>query len=111
MFFEFTQNNSGGNFDFNESLGITHYVIIEANDFRKANDKAENIGLYFDGSLDCPCCGNRWYEQWGDVPGHKTPKIYGMTPTKYVKAKDSCLWMKKGFEVAVHYKNGQIKWY
>lgn len=74
-FFYYSQNNSGGIFD--EDLG--YGVIIEADNAKKANQKAEDIGLYFDGcrdGLDCPCCGDRWYEcSEGDET--ETPEIYG----------------------------------
>ena len=60
-FYEFPQNNTGGEWD--KILGYT--VIIEAETPEKANEKAEEIGIYFDGvdnDIDCECCGDRWYE-------------------------------------------------
>lgn len=60
-FYEFSQNNSGGSFECNESL--THRVLIEAQDSDEANRIAESLGMYWDGveeGMDCPCCGNRW---------------------------------------------------
>lgn len=62
MFYEFQQNNSGGSFTISEKDGIGQIVIIEAKDYREANERAEEIGLYFDGcykGLDCSCCGDR----------------------------------------------------
>lgn len=64
-FFDFSQNNSGGSFVFDEQRGITHFVIVEAMDADHANSVAENIGLYFNGcesGNDCDCCGDRWSE-------------------------------------------------
>lgn len=60
-FYEFPQNNTGGTWD--RILG--YVVIIEAENPEKANEKAEEIGIYFDGTKygrDCPCCGDRWCE-------------------------------------------------
>lgn len=60
-FYEFRQNNSGGAFDQDENLSVV--VLIEAESARAANEKAESIGIYFDGcasGTDCPCCGDRW---------------------------------------------------
>lgn len=58
-FYIFDQNNSGGYW--NKILG--YVVIIEAETPEKANEKAEEIGIYFDGvenDIDCECCGDRW---------------------------------------------------
>ena len=58
-FYTFPQNNAGGEWD--KILGYT--VIIEAETPEKANEKAEEIGIYFDGvdnDIDCECCGDRW---------------------------------------------------
>ena len=78
-FYTFDQNNSGGSFINSDSKGISEYVIIEAKNAKEANNKAENIGIYFDGCSngnDCSCCGDRWYETCeGD--GYENPSIYG----------------------------------
>lgn len=68
-FFAFSQNNSGGSYDINASRGIGKVVVIEAENASDANEKAEEIGLYFDGRYDCDCCGNRWSQQWDDEKG------------------------------------------
>lgn len=60
-FYTFEQNNTGGTWD--KDLG--YVVIIEAENPKQANEKAEEHGLYFNGvmnGIDCPCCGDRWYE-------------------------------------------------
>jgi hypothetical protein len=49
-FYEFDQNNSGGSFVVNDK--VCRRVII---------DKAETLGVYFDGWGDRSCCGNRWH--------------------------------------------------
>lgn len=64
QWFEFSQNNSFGEWDHDPDTGIGYEVWIEATGPEHANERAEQIGLYFDGS-DCPCCGNRWHETWG----------------------------------------------
>ena len=78
-FFHFSQNNSGGSFDINET--VAHHVIIEAHSATEANSIAVNIGIYFNGcdtGADCSCCGDRWYETYG--AGNDTPLIYGKPP-------------------------------
>lgn len=64
-FFRFRQNNSGGSFVQNDKVDVT--VFVEAEDADAANERAESIGLYFDGcrvGRDCSCCGDRWYRAW-----------------------------------------------
>ena len=78
-FYEFIQNNSGGSFVNSEKDGICEYVIIEALNANDANNRAEDIGLYFDGcdnDIDCPCCGDRWYKV-DESDGDDKPYIYG----------------------------------
>lgn len=104
-FFTFSQNNSGGSFDSDEQAGIGHYVIIEANDEHDAYDRAEQIGLYFNGvddGRDCECCGDRWshYADENDVP-----KIYG-TDVSNLKYETSYSW---GIPSFIHYANGSFK--
>lgn len=71
----FRQNNSGGSFDHDAKSGIGIAVAIEAYTLAGAVDRAENIGLYFDGcssGIDCSCCGDRWHEPW-DEEGYTFP--------------------------------------
>lgn len=54
MFFYFYQNNSGGRIMRNSN--VSRLVIIEAKNYSKANQKAEELGIYFDGvrkGYDC----------------------------------------------------------
>ena len=77
MFYTYRQNNSGGSFYINDD--VAQFVIIEADNAAEANERAEAIGLYFDGvdkDLDCGCCGDRWVEAWSDE-GSEEPMIYG----------------------------------
>jgi hypothetical protein len=110
MYFHYSQNNSGGSFDFDEKAGITHHVVVYGKDAKEANRKAEDIGLYWDGcynDMDCSCCGDRWYP-CDDSEGTKTPTVYGESVSKHTNIS---AWMKEGKEIAVHYKNGKIKWF
>ena len=107
MFYHYSQNNSGGGFDFDKYRGITNHVVIEADSANEADSRAEDIGLYFDGSGDCPCCGPRWYNAW-EEGGDEDPIVYGKHPSALEK---SFKWMEPGYEVAVHYKDGKVEWF
>ncbi|WJN63245.1 hypothetical protein [Streptomyces phage phiScoe45] len=107
-FFEYNQNNSGGSFDFEDGK-ITHYVIVEADTAELANERAEEIGLYFDGYGDCSCCGDRWYSQWDDKDGDEVPSIYG-TPISDFDF--GFRWMKGDRpEAYVHFADGRVQGY
>jgi len=99
MFYTYRQNNSGGSFHTDLKSGITNYVIIEAKSADDADDRAESIGLYFDGcekDMDCDCCGDRWYRTYEDE-ATELPEVYG-DPIE-----------KEGTDVAVHYLDGTFK--
>ena len=99
MFYTYRQNNSGGSFNIDLQSGITEYVIIEANSASHADERAEEIGLYFDGcrsGIDCRCCGDRWYRTY-ESEATEQPEIYGE-------------WVyKTGSDIAVHYLNKTFK--
>lgn len=109
-FYTFNQNNSGGSFHYDNQTGISHYVVVEADTEDEAIDRAESIGLYFDGDGDCECCGSRWstyidpfdepgaYESGEFVLGSKG--VFEYTETEWG-------WMDE-FEGFVHYKDGNI---
>lgn len=104
-FFTFDQNNSGGKFDVYLEEGISETVIIEAADYTQANDRAEEIGLYFDGcenGFDCECCGDRWSRAWGDDEGYDIPTLYG---EDVYEAKSG--WYRD--VVFIHYLDGKIE--
>lgn len=68
-FYEFTQNNSGGNFITDDD--VCHRLLIEAGDVDEATEKALELGVYFDGvesGIDCDCCGDRWRRPWSEDP-------------------------------------------
>jgi hypothetical protein len=75
-YYTFNQNNSGGGFDHDPRTGVGVYVIIQAQSEEDAIERAERIGLYFDGRGDCPCCGNRWGSPY-PLDGTDEPRIYG----------------------------------
>lgn len=107
MFFTFRQNNSGGSFDFSRDLG--HFVVVEADNAAAANARAETLGIYFDGSGDCPCCGNRWSEQWDDDEGTKTPEVCGQAPKDYM-ASEAMIWAEDDeAEIVIHYADGRVE--
>lgn len=108
-FFLYTQNNSGGGFDFDETRGLTHYVIVEAASADEANERAREIGIYFNGcdsGQDCACCGDRWDEA-GSYDEEDQPEIYGEPAHDFT----GTTWMEPGKEVCVHYADGRKLWY
>lgn len=109
MFYTFRQNNSGGSFDIIPSDGISVNVIIEADSHWQANNKAEEIGLYFDPELeiDCPCCGSRWYSV-DDDDGDLVPSINGK-PVHDEHAYLGYPWAKGEPEGFIHYADGHME--
>jgi hypothetical protein len=121
-FFEYNQNNSGGVFHFDDR--VTSKVIIEAANAKEADEKAEDIGIYFDGvsaGRDCSCCGSRWHRAWDDE-GDKELHIYGAKPEELIVQGDTVLvppdkeggkpwetykWRKGGPEVYVYFADGR----
>lgn len=110
MFYHFNQNNSGGSFHFNEEKGITHHVVIEADNPAEANTIAEGIGIYFDGIGDCECCGTRW-DDVDEYEGEEFPHVYGGEIEKVLNTNHFSRWMEDGKEVCVHYKDGRKEWF
>jgi hypothetical protein len=111
-FFHYSQNNSGGSFDYDSKAGISNHVIIEARDADEANYLAERIGLYFDGcdsGRDCDCCGDRWTRPYRD-DGSEFPEVYGKDVSSGVipSEKWQFKWREKGPEGYIHYANGSI---
>lgn len=119
-FFHFSQNNSGGSFVFSQEQGITHHVVIEAEDATDANVIAIMKGLYFDGcstGQDCSCCGDRWSKvgEYSSDAGDEVPTLYG-EPLGQPKPESKFSFMSKGWmdagrETAVHYADGRVEWF
>ncbi len=106
MFYTFHQNNSGGSFV--EDDNLKNMVIIEAADANEANEKAKNLGIYFDGVIDerdCDCCGDRWYPA-SESDGTKRPESYGRTLAKWSAEKN-----RYPFNAIVHYASGRKRKY
>jgi hypothetical protein len=109
-FFTYAQNNSGGAFHSNED--VAPFVIIEAACAEEADRIAQEVGLYFDGKGDCPCCGHRWFKAL-NAPGDDEPNVHAEYPSEYVDAgtyfsrtRGEDLW-----EVIVYYQDGSITRY
>ena len=103
-FYAYIQNNTGGFFKIEGEKGICQVVIIEAESSEKANDRAESIGLYFDGAwcgTDCPCCGDRWTEVQ-ESEGYDAPSVFGES----IDLVENVKWLDYAY---IHYLNGDIK--
>jgi hypothetical protein len=102
----FRQRKSGGSFVVNDKVSYT--VIIQAKNSDDANNKAEEIGIYFNGcytGYDCSCCGDRWSTAWEE--GTKKPRIYNNHPRDHREE-----WANNGEIYCYVYKaNGKIKEY
>lgn len=108
-FYHFSQNNSGGGFEYDAERGITHHVVIEAVSAGHADERAEQIGLYFDGcedDRDCPCCGDRWYRA-SEYGADEVPKVYDRALEDGEPTKDHTHWMKGKYEAFLHPLNGK----
>lgn len=110
MFYTYRQNNSGGSFKITKK--IKHFVIIEADSAKEANEKAEHIGIYFDGvekDIDCSCCGDRWNKVL-EEDGTEKPEIYGEDASSYLAfRKQLFCGLSTKEKVIVYYKNGKIE--
>lgn len=102
MFCTFEQNNSGGAFVVDATRGIGHYVVVEANTIEQAVERAESIGLYFDGEGDCSCCGSRWYSPWSEDECSEKPLVYGKDALTYN------FGITNWDIVFVHYADGKV---
>ena len=103
-FYIWDQNNSGGSFVCDDT--VAHRVIIEADTYDEAEEKAFSFGIYYDGvesDFDCPCCGDRWYR--GDA-------IEATDDTETVEDYAQCLadasygWTTPS--IYIHYKDGRV---
>ena len=108
MFYHFSQNNSGGSFHVSHRDGISHHVIVEGQNLEDITERAEQIGLYWDGCSeghDCSCCGDRWSRPWSDAD--EVPCIYGQNVTEGVYVNDYKA-IDKGPEGYIHYMDGRV---
>ncbi|RYD50460.1 MAG: hypothetical protein EOP83_23910 [Verrucomicrobiaceae bacterium] len=96
--YHFRQNNSGGSFHTDRKKGIGPNVYIAAETPEKANFRAVEIGIYFDGAGDCECCGARWSSasQWDETEKVDTDKYtFNYHDEVYVHDEDPA----KGFRI------------
>lgn len=109
-FFEFSQNNSGGSFDYDDKSGIGETVIIEASDVDDACDRAERIGIYFNGvesGADCDCCGDRWSRPYGN--GDPVPSKYGQPIGDWLtENKGFGFGLRDNERIYIHFMNGSF---
>jgi len=106
MFYTFRQNNSGGSFDFDLEKGISKYVIVEAQTEDEALSRATDIGLYFDGAGDCPCCGDRWS---ADPDCNDVPTVYDAAVEPYSTLPAAEIKWLRGPGGFIHYADGSIE--
>lgn len=102
MWYHFRQNNSGGVFDYDHSAGISEEVWVEADSSSEANDRAQALGIYFDGcenGRDCACCGDRWYSAWS-ADGKEAPPAANEPPHPVYGP-----WIHHGYGTYVHPKS------
>lgn len=104
MFYTYYQNNSYGEF-VHEDGRLAEYVIIEAQTEEHANQRAVELGIYFDGvsaGRDCSCCGDRWSRPYEG--GTQEPLIFGTTP-----AAERPYRAKPYPYCYVHYTDGRVE--
>lgn len=112
-FYCYQQNNSGGSFRYDKNLSCS--VIVEADNADKANSKAEDIGIYFNGvnkKRDCKCCGDRWSPAYEDDKRFQ-PCVYD-TPVfvNETRIEEQSLFLRKGtYKAIVHYIDGTIAYF
>lgn len=120
-FVTYRQNNSGGGFDIDVDRGISVNVIVEAGTVSEANERAQSLGIYFNGcddGMDCPCCGDRWYEPYGEDSVTEVPETgYGTSLFDYGTERDPAVqggyrmtpmrWAGDLPDVFVHLKDGR----
>lgn len=111
--YEFSQNNSGGSFAVDDKL--CHRVFIEAETIKDAIDKAKDIGIYFNGvelELDCPCCGDRWYQPRSHIDIETLNESYTKTDLNTIE--DYAKYLANNFggwtspEARLFYSNGRV---
>lgn len=111
MFLTFTQNNSGGRYDVDHDAGISIEVIVEGLSRGDIYDRAETIGLYFDGcdtGRDCSCCGDRWYFD-RTTPLDDVPSIGGVDVSAGVYVSPHSWQRDSGRPYAyIHYRDGRV---
>ena len=110
MWFEYSQNNSGGSHVYDDNRGLSEWVFIEADSAKEADEYAESIGIYFNGvddDMDCGCCGDRWHPQaswYGSEDDGKTFDELRDTIEIVLKYR----WRENGNAIYIHFKDGSF---
>jgi hypothetical protein len=104
--YNYRQNNSGGSFVYDPHSGIAVNVWVEAGTPAEANVLASQIGIYFDDSQDCSCCGSRWNEKgqysWDDSDDNP-PEPEETFKVDEFDSSFNTKWFKEGeYETFVH---------
>ena len=110
MWYEYSQNNSGGNYVYDDNRGLSERVFIEADSAKEADEYAESIGIYFNGvddDMDCDCCGDRWYPQAGWTGGDKQGKNLDEL-RKTINTVLKYRWRTNGNAIYIHFKDGSF---
>lgn len=113
-FYTYRQNNSGGSFAFDDKRGISVDVVIEAGSESEARNKAQAIGIYFDGcstGQDCSCCGDRWSD-YPDCDNQPKAQPGDLFPAQDDPAQPFWMhkWMEEGKpEGFIHYLDGRVE--
>lgn len=100
--FDFRQSNSGGMWDFRSPL----VIFVQAKTPYEANQRVldANLGVYFDSSRDCDCCGPRWREQWR----FDTPEPLTDVMSYCFDAYSAKEWVGRGPAVVLVLKDGTV---
>lgn len=105
QFYTFVQTNSLGTWVVDAELG--GLTVIEAYSSEEANERAQALGIYFNGvkeRKDCECCGDRWYSVTaGD--GKDKPEYYGTEITLDNHMQDTFL---RHYSIRIHYLDGNV---
>ena len=108
MWFNFDQNNSGGSFTVDDQL--CHRLFIEADSQEKAEEKAFDMGVYYDGcsdGTDCPCCGDRWYSpDEVELPAKFDDEVYETIEAYAQNLADRYGWTKP--DCRIFYADGRV---
>lgn len=106
MWYEYSQNNSGGTHVYDDNRGLSERVFIEADSAKEADKHAKSIGIYFEGvdsGRDCDCCGDRWSANdvsgWDDGVDFEELKSRVESIMKY-------RWRTDGNAIYIHFKDG-----
>lgn len=103
LFYNFSQNNSGGYFINDDKNGVCEEIIIEAENVENALKRLSEIGKKVQNFYSyCSCCGERWSDWLDESDGKKFPSIYDVPIEDVTKE----MFRDRAF---VHYIDGSFK--